>query len=103
MLEVRDSLRVRIGDVDRAVTESGTVSGMRYAIVAAGATIVLAALLLAIVHWRRQRRALHALIDAVETAGDEGIRQAVRTCAEEAGVHGWLTDRVAARRGSSSR
>ena len=59
MLEVRDSLRVRIGDVDRAVAGSGTVSGMRYALVGAGATIVLAALLLAVVHWRRQRRALH--------------------------------------------
>ncbi len=101
MLDVRDSLRVRISDVDRAVAESRTVSGVRYALVGAGAAIVLAVVLVAVIHWRRQRRALHALIDAVETAGDDGVRHAVRTCAEQVGVHGWLTDRVAARRGSS--
>lgn len=99
MLDVRDSLRVRIGDVDRAVAESRTVSGVRSAFIGAGAAIVLALTLLAGAHMRRQRRALHALIDAVETAGDEGVRHAVRTCAEQVGVHGWLTDRVAARRG----
>ena len=103
MLDVRDSLRVRIGDVDRAVAESGTVSGLRYTLVGAGTAIVLAVLLVALVHWRRQRRALQALIEAVATAGDDGVRQAVRTSAEKAGVHGWLTDRLAARRSSSGR
>ncbi|GMR12369.1 MAG: hypothetical protein BMS9Abin29_0558 [Gemmatimonadota bacterium] len=102
MLDVRDSLRVRISDVDRAVADSRTVSGVRSALVGAGAAIVLALMLFAIVHMRRQRRALHALIDAVETAGDEGVRHAVRTCAEQVGVHGWLTDRVAARRGPAA-
>jgi len=97
MLEARDSLRVRIRDVDRAVAGSKTVSEVRYALFGAAGAALATGLLLAFGHWRRQGRALHALIDAVEKAGDDGTKRAVRTCAQEAGVHGWLSERVAAR------
>ncbi len=103
MIDLRDSLQVRIGDVDRAVAESRTVAGVRYALLGTGIALGLAMLLAAGGYWWRQRRALHAMIDAVEIIGDQGTRDAVHSCAKDAGVHGWLSDRVAARRRTKTR
>lgn len=98
MRDVRDSLKVRIQDVDQAVVGSRSLSGIRAALLGAGVAVVLAGLLVIFGQRRRQSLALHALIDAIDAAEDDGVRAKVRAFASEAGVHGWLSDRVADRR-----
>lgn len=99
MREVRDSLQLRIGDVDRAVAESQTVSGLRYAMFGGGGLLLVGATLVGIGRWRRRDRALDALIDAIERTGDERTREAAHHCATEAGVGGWLKQRMRHRTG----
>lgn len=102
MREVQDSLQLRIQDVDRTVSESTSLSGLRAALLGAGVVVLLAVLLAGLVvvvgHRRRQDRALHALIDAIDATGDDRVQKTVRAFAAEAGVHGWLSNRVAERR-----
>ena len=98
MRDVRDSLQVRIQDVDQAVVGSRSFGWLRSALMGAGVAVVLAGLLIVFGQRRRQGLALHALIDAIDAVEDEGLRAKVRMFASEAGVHGWLTDRVAHRR-----
>jgi len=98
MREVRDSLQLRIQDVDRTVSESTSLSGLRAALLGAGVVVLLAGLVVVVGHRRRQDRALHALIDAIDATGDDRVQKTVRAFAAEAGVHGWLSDRVASRR-----
>lgn len=98
MREVRDSLQLRIQDVDRTVAESRSLSGLRAALIGFGVVALIAALVVLVGHRRRQDKALEALIDAIDASGDEGVRTTVRAFAAEAGVHGWLSDRVASRR-----
>jgi hypothetical protein len=97
MLDLRDSLQVRIGDVDRAVAESQTVSGFRYTLFGAGGAFLLALIALGINDRRRRGQALGALIDAIEKEGHPGTKRAAASCAKEAGVHSWLGDRVRSR------
>jgi len=98
MREVQDSLQSRIRDVDETVAESRSVTGLRAGLLGAGGVALLVALIMAAGHRRRHERALHVLIDAIDTVGDERIRGAVGSLAAEAGVRGWLSDRVRTRR-----
>lgn len=99
MRDLSDSLRVRVGELDRTVAESSTVSGTRNIVLGSAATLALVALALAGLSWLRHRRALDAMIDAVHLADDARLHDAVRGCASDAGVDGWLESRIAARRG----
>lgn len=101
MMDLRDSLEVRIGDVDRAVTGTQTASGLRYALYGAGATALVVGLISALGGWRRKGRALDALIEAIEWGGHEPTKRAVETCARDVGIDSWLTARVR-RRGRDS-
>jgi len=103
MLEMTDSLRSRIRQVDTTVAQSRTLGGLRYGLIGGGLVFVLAVGVLAFGHWRRQARALNALIDAIESRGDPALHERVRSCADQAGVHGWLSDRVTARRKAGDR
>jgi hypothetical protein len=94
MLDLRDSLEVRIGDVDRALAGSQTVNEMRYALFGAGGMLLLASVFFGAGMWRRKSRALDAMIDAIEHGGDEKTKLAVETCAHEAGVQSWLGGRI---------
>lgn len=98
MREVQDSLQSRIRDVDDTVAGSRSVTGLRAGLLGAGAVALLVALIVVVGHRRRHERALHVLIDAIDTAGDERIREAVGSLAAKAGVRGWLGDRVRTRR-----
>lgn len=98
MRDLSDSLRVRVGELDRTVAESSTVGGVRSFLVGSAAALVLAALLAMLLSWRRHRRALDAMLDAVRLADDPKLHDAVRGCAGEAGIEGWLAGRAAARR-----
>lgn len=94
MLEVRDSLEARIGDVDQAVSTSRTVSGLRSALYGAGVTLLAILTVMAVTGWRRRARALEALFDAIEAGDHEPTKEAAATCAREAGVDGWLNQRL---------
>lgn len=94
MMDLRDSLEVRIGDVDRAVVGTRTASGLRYALYGAGSTAVVAGLISALGGWRRKSRALDALIEAIERGGHEDTKRAVETCARDAGIDSWLAARI---------
>lgn len=98
MREVQDSLESRIREVDDTVAGSRSVSGLRAGVMGAGVVALLMALIMLVGHRRRHERALHVLIDAIDSAGDERIRGAVGSLAAEAGVRGWLSDRVRTRR-----
>jgi hypothetical protein len=97
MLDLRDSLEIRIGDVDRAVADSKTVSGLRYALYGAGVSLLIWLLIAGAGHFRRRGRAVGVLIDAIEAGGHPETKQAVHECAQEAGLHSWLNDLVGAR------
>ena len=94
MLGVRDSLAVRISDVDKAVVGTKTASGLRYALYGAGATVLVIGLISALGGWRTKSRAVDALIEAIERGGHEDTRRAVETCARDAGVHTWLAAKM---------
>lgn len=94
MMSLRDSLEARIRDMDRAVAESRTFSGLRYVMFGAITALLLAALGFALSQLRRGRRALYAMIDAIENAGHEGTKRAVLQRTRDAGVAGWLEDRI---------
>ncbi len=98
MVEVTDSLRLRIRQVDDTVAESDTLVGLRSALIGGGLVLTFGIAFLVYGYSRRQRRALNALIDAIESRGDPDLHESVRSCADEAGVHDWLSDRVTARR-----
>jgi len=98
MREVTDSLRARVGDVDRSVSESSTVSRLRALVLVAGSALFLLAGLALLMSWRRHRRALHAVLEAIELADDEDLRRTVGRCAGEAQVEGWLASKVVSRR-----
>lgn len=94
MLEIRDSLELRIGDVDQAVSESQTVSELRFALYGAAIMLLILISVVATLGWRRRGRAVEALLDAIE-AGDHGpTKQAAARCAREAGVGDWLHRRA---------
>jgi hypothetical protein len=103
MLDLRDSLEVRISDVDRAVAESQTVSGLRYTLFGAGGALLLALIALGINDRRKRGQALGVLIDAIETEGHPGTKRAAETCAKEVGVHSWLHEQVRNRTADESR
>ena len=94
MLDLRDSLEVRIGDVDRAVAGTRTVSGFRYSLYGAGLVLVVVLLITMFGRWRQKSLALDALIEAIERGGHEGTKRAVQSCARDAGVESWLMKRV---------
>lgn len=100
MLGVRDSLEARIGDVDQAVASSQTVSGLRFALLGVGGSLLVGLGIATVAGWRRRTRAFEALLDAIETGGHDGTKRAVAACAREAGVHGWLSDRFRRRWGA---
>lgn len=99
MQAVTDSLRNRIRQVDSTVARSQTVGGVKYTLLGGIAIVLLGLGVIGVGHWRRQRRALHAMIDAVNARGDPQLDEAVRSCAREAGVHTWLGDRIETRKG----
>lgn len=103
MLDLRDSLEVRIGDVDRAVAGTRTVSGFRYSLYGAGLVLVVVLLITMFGRWRQKSLALDALIEAIERGGHEGTKRAVRSCARDAGVESWLMKRVRQATGSMKR
>lgn len=103
MRDLSDSLRARVGDLDRTVVESSTVSGARSFLVGSAVALLAAAAVLTLLSWRRHRRALHAMLDAVELTGDEHVRETVRGCAGQAGVGDWLASRAASRRSRGGR
>lgn len=98
MRDLTDSLRARVADIDRSVVESSTVSGARSFLVGLAVAVALSAVLVMLWSWRRHRRALHAMLDAVNLTGDETIHEAVRGCAGQAGVEDWLAAQALARR-----
>lgn len=97
MRDLSDSLRARVGELDRTVVESSTVSGARSFLIGSAVALVLVALVLASLSWMRHRRALHAMIDAVQLSDDAKLHDSIRGCAGEAGVGTWLRSRIAAR------
>lgn len=99
MQAVTDSLRNRILQVDSTVVRSQTVSGAKYTVLGGTAVALLGLSVIALGNWRRQRRALHAMIDAVNARGDPQLDETVRSCARDAGVHTWLGDRIRTRKG----
>jgi len=94
MIGIRDSLAVRISDVDRAVVGTKSASGLRYALYGAGATVIVAGLISALGGWRTKSRAVDALIEAIERGGHEDTKRAVETCARDAGVHSWIAAKM---------
>jgi hypothetical protein len=102
MLEVTDSLRIRIRQVDTTFAESKTLGGLRYTIIGGSLVFLLGIGALAFGYWRRQGRALNALIDATLARGDPELHESITDCAKQAGVHNWLTDRVTSRRSGRS-
>lgn len=101
MQEVTDSVRSRIREVDTTVIQSRTVGGLRYGLLGGIGVLLLVLFVVAYAHWRRQHRALDALIDAIHARPDAALHEAVRSCAREAGVSGWLSERVERRQGSN--
>lgn len=101
MQEVTDSLRSRIREVDTTVVESRTVGRLRYGLIGALSVVLLVLAIVAYAHWRRQHRALDALIDAIQARPDPALHEAVRSCARDAGVAGWLGERLERRRESN--
>ena len=99
MRDLTDSLRARVAEIDRTVVESSTVSGARSFLVGSAAALALVAALTMLFSWLRHRRALHAVLDAIQLTGDETIHEAVRGCAGQAGVEDWLAARAVSRRG----
>lgn len=97
MMELRDSLQLRIGDVDEAVASSSTVEGLRFALLGAGGSLFLGLTVVGVGSWRRRSRAFDVLIDAIEAGGHDATKRAVGSCARDAGVHGWLNDRLRGR------
>ncbi len=98
MRDLTDSLRARITDLDRTVSESSTVSQVRSFAVGSAAALAIATIFALLLSWRRHRRALDAMLDAVQLSDDERVHEAVRGCARQAGVGGWLAARAAARK-----
>ena len=98
MRDLTDSLRARVTEIDRTVAESSTVSGARSFLVGSAVALALVAALTMLLSWRRHRRALHAMLDAVQLTDDERMHEAVRGCAGQAGVEDWLAARAVSRR-----
>jgi hypothetical protein len=99
MRDLTDSVRARVAEIDRTVVETSTVGGARSFLVGSAVALGGVAALIMLLSWRRHRRALHAMLDAVQLSGDERVREAVRGCAGEAGVEEWLAARAVSRRG----
>ncbi len=99
MVEVTDSLRIRIRQVDTTFAQSKTFVGLKYAIYGGSLVLVISVGALAFGYWRRQSRALNAIIDATQAQGDPQLHESISACAKEAGVHDWLSGRVTARKG----
>jgi len=98
MQEVTDSLRSRLRQVDTTVASSRTVGGLRYGLIGGSLVLIVAAGVVAFGHWRRQGRALDALVEAVNARSDPTLHETIQSCAHRAGVHDWLSDRLAAGR-----
>ncbi len=97
MVEVTDSLRIRIRQVDTTFAQSKTFVGLQYAIYGGSLVFVLGIGAMAFGYWRRQSRALNAIIDATQARGDPELHESINACAKEAGVHDWLSGKVTAR------
>lgn len=99
MQEVTDSVRSRIREVDTTVVQTRTAGGLRYGLLVAIGGVLLIVAIIAYAYWRRQHRALNALIDAIHTRPDPALHEAIRSCARDAGVAAWLSERVERRQG----
>ncbi len=98
MLDITDSLLLRIREVDTTFAESKTIGGLRYTIYGMSVVFAITLGFVVVGYWRRQSRALNVLIDAAVARGDPQLHESISSCANEAGVHGWLTDRISSRR-----
>jgi len=98
MRDLSDSLRARVGDLDRTVVESSTLSGARSFLVGSAVALALVAALAMVLSWLRYRRALHVMLDAVHLTEDDRVHEVVKGCAGEAGIQDWLASQEASRR-----